>query len=57
MIFLEGLYLASASVRSAIFNLVPAITFVAATIVGSRQLFRFLHHLTNHRKRLYYIID
>ncbi|KAI7739114.1 hypothetical protein M8C21_001216 [Ambrosia artemisiifolia] len=34
MIFLEGLYLASASAGSAIFNLVPAITFVAATIVG-----------------------
>ncbi|KAI3803116.1 hypothetical protein L1987_31265 [Smallanthus sonchifolius] len=34
MINLEGLYLASASAGSAIFNLVPAITFVAATIVG-----------------------
>ncbi|KAI7739115.1 hypothetical protein M8C21_001217, partial [Ambrosia artemisiifolia] len=35
MIFLEGLYLASSSAGSAIFNLVPAITFVAASIVGS----------------------
>ncbi|XP_076885063.1 WAT1-related protein At4g30420-like [Bidens hawaiensis] len=34
MIFLEGLYLASSSAGSAIFNLVPAITFVAASIVG-----------------------
>ncbi|KAJ0697774.1 putative EamA domain-containing protein [Helianthus annuus] len=34
MIFLEGLYLASASAGSAIFNLVPAITFVVASIVG-----------------------
>lgn len=34
MIFLEGLYLASSSAGSAMFNLVPAITFVAAAIVG-----------------------
>ncbi|XP_076909783.1 WAT1-related protein At4g30420-like isoform X1 [Bidens hawaiensis] len=34
MVFLEGLYLASSSVGSAIFNLVPAITFVAASIIG-----------------------
>ncbi|XP_021989455.1 WAT1-related protein At4g30420 [Helianthus annuus] len=34
MIFLEGLYLASSSAGSAIFNLVPAITFVAASIIG-----------------------
>ncbi|KAD6794955.1 hypothetical protein E3N88_05851 [Mikania micrantha] len=34
MVYLEGLYLASSSAGSAIFNLVPAITFVAATIVG-----------------------
>ncbi|KAK1417139.1 hypothetical protein QVD17_26261 [Tagetes erecta] len=34
MINLEGLYLASSSAGSAIFNLVPAITFVAASIVG-----------------------
>ncbi|XP_071689246.1 WAT1-related protein At4g30420-like [Rutidosis leptorrhynchoides] len=34
MIYLEGLYLASASAASAMFNLVPAITFVAASIVG-----------------------
>ncbi|GJS21257.1 WAT1-related protein [Tanacetum coccineum] len=34
MIFLEGLYLASSSASSAIFDLVPAITFVVASIVG-----------------------
>ncbi|GKE75501.1 hypothetical protein Tco_1537542, partial [Tanacetum coccineum] len=34
MIFLEGLYLASLSASSAIFDLVPAITFVVASIVG-----------------------
>ncbi|GJT76307.1 WAT1-related protein [Tanacetum coccineum] len=34
MIFLEGLYLASSSAASAMFNLVPAITFVVASIVG-----------------------
>nr|XP_043626444.1 WAT1-related protein At4g30420-like isoform X2 [Erigeron canadensis] len=34
IIFLEGLYLASASAGSAMFNLVPAITFVVASIVG-----------------------
>ncbi|KAI3698118.1 hypothetical protein L6452_31230 [Arctium lappa] len=34
MLFLEGLYLASASAGSAMFNLVPAITFVVASIVG-----------------------
>ncbi|KAJ9557824.1 hypothetical protein OSB04_012438, partial [Centaurea solstitialis] len=34
MLFLEGLFLASASAGSAMFNLVPAITFVVASIVG-----------------------
>ncbi|XP_076908952.1 WAT1-related protein At4g30420-like [Bidens hawaiensis] len=34
MLFLEGLYLASSSAGNAISNLVPAITFVAASIVG-----------------------
>lgn len=34
MIFLEGLYLASSSAGSAMFNLVPAITFVVAAIIG-----------------------
>ncbi|KVI00856.1 Drug/metabolite transporter [Cynara cardunculus var. scolymus] len=34
MLLLEGLYLASASAGSAIFNLVPAITFFVASIVG-----------------------
>ncbi|XP_024962799.1 WAT1-related protein At4g30420-like [Cynara cardunculus var. scolymus] len=34
MLFLEGLYLASASAGSSMFNLVPAITFFVASIVG-----------------------
>lgn len=33
-IYFEGIYLASSSMGSALFNLVPAITFVAAFVIG-----------------------
>ncbi|XP_076909792.1 WAT1-related protein At4g30420-like [Bidens hawaiensis] len=38
MIFFKGLYLASSSAGSAILTLVPAITFVAASIVGCEPI-------------------
>ncbi|KAI8565784.1 hypothetical protein RHMOL_Rhmol03G0288600 [Rhododendron molle] len=37
-IYFEGIYLASSSMGSALFNLVPAITFVAAFVIGLEKV-------------------
>ncbi|KAI7992890.1 WAT1-related protein [Camellia lanceoleosa] len=41
-IYFEGIYLASSSMVSAMFNLVPAITFIVASIIGMRSVAKII---------------
>lgn len=48
MIQYEGMYLASSSAASALANIIPAITFVAASIVGyiTKLIYKLSHTLS-----------